>query len=446
MQKVIIVDDDPDIRLALVMLLSSHGYQTVEAETPEQLFALLERMTPAMVLLDMNFHRDTTSGDEGLSILRRLSAMRLPVVLITAWASIDLAVKGMQLGALDFIEKPWNKQRLLSIVQKHLAPESLASTSSADGDDQTMWVAESQSMKALESMVRQIAPTDANVLILGENGTGKSALAKRIHALSKRNGGPFVSVNMATVPENLFESELFGHRAGAFTDAKHHRQGRIERAATGTLFLDEIGTMPVTVQPKLLRVLETGEYEVLGASQTQRANVRLISATNADLNALIEHGAFRRDLLFRLNTFALTLPPLRSRPDDIALLAMQMITAVSKKYQRPCPLLTDEALVKLKQHSWPGNVRELSHVIERAVLLSSSDTVLAEHLMLQANKPNEVSTHEVKALEDMEKELILLALEQQHGNVTKAADVLGISRNALYRRMEKFGFSNTRNE
>ena len=435
--KIIIVDDDEDIRLALVMLLNSQGYQTLEADGPQQLEAMLGRITPDLILLDMNFHRDTTSGEEGIAILEQLTAQQHKVVLITAWGSIELAVKGMQLGALDFIEKPWNKKRLLDIIAKcqSTTTASAANTLVAEKG----WITASPPMQQLESMLQQIAPTDANILILGENGTGKSELAKRIHSLSQRSNAPFVSVNMATVPENLFESELFGHKAGAYTDAKESRKGRFELAETGTLFLDEIGTMPLSVQPKLLRVLENKEFEALGSSNTHKADVRLVTATNSALDDLVAKGEFRRDLLFRLNTFTIELPPLRKRLEDIAPLAEMFAAHFATKYQRPCPKLREDALQQLKGYPWPGNIRELSHVMERAVLLSQDQQIRPQQLMLENTAAQAPQNEQIKHLDAIELEMIQLALQQHQGHISNAANALGISRNALYRRMEKFG-------
>ena len=300
------------------------------------------------------------------------------------------------------------------------------------------WVCQSSNMVAIEELVTQIAPTDANVLILGENGSGKSLLAERIHQLSQRQQAPLISVNMAAIPDNLFESELFGHQKGAFTDAKQHRIGRFQLAEKGTLFFDEIGSLPLTLQPKLLRVLETGQFEILGSSQTQVANVRLISATNADLKQLVADKNFRQDLLYRLNTLVITLPPLRERLEDIAKLAENFIAKFSLKYQKSNLLLSTDALTKLKKHSWPGNIRELSHVIERAVLLAMTDEITSQQLLLEAAENIEHSI-QLQPLEQAERQLIEKALTVTNGQVIEAAKLLDISRNALYRRLEKFG-------
>ena len=451
---VVVVDDDEDIRLALSMLLTNEGYQVMEAGSPAELASITARLTPHLVLLDMNFSRDTTSGSEGLEVLSQLTQRSITTVLMTAWGNIELAVKGMQLGAADFIEKPWDNQKLLGIVDKQIADKQIADIAidshsstekatnrKANSDSAALnWVAESDAMRQLEAMIKQIADTQASVLILGENGTGKSLLAQRIHQLSGRNSAPFVSVNMGAIPENLFESELFGHKKGAFTDARENRQGRFELAQHGTLFLDEIGTLPASVQPKMLRVLESGEFEAVGASQTLHADVRVISATNADLDQLVETGEFRRDLKFRLNTFVLTLPPLRERQADILPLANSLLAKFSAKYNKPTLTLSQDVMAMLNAHSWPGNIRELSHVIERAVILCRETEVLSAHIMLSELTDNtvEADDRELRPLDDIEYEMITKALKKYQGHISKASAALGISRNALYRRMEKY--------
>lgn len=437
-----IVDDDEDIRLALSMLLANEGYQVLEASGPAELATIVARHKPGLVLLDMNYSRDTTSGAEGLEILSQLTQQGIKAVLMTAWGNIELAVKGMQQGAADFIEKPWDNQKLLQIVEKHIHGPALRPKKAASGSQfsETPWIAESAAMQGLESMIEQVADTQASVLILGENGTGKSLLAERLHALSSRCSGPFVSVNMGAIPDNLFESELFGHKKGAFTDARENRSGRFEMAQHGTLFLDEIGTLPASVQPKMLRVLESGEYEAVGASQTSKADVRVVSATNADLSQMVEAGEFRRDLMFRLNTFILQLPPLRERKEDILPLSHSLIKKFAGKYNKPEITLSEEVVGLLMDYRWPGNVRELSHVIERAVILCRDDLIGQSHIMLSdVNKPVAVAENgELRPLDDIELDMVKKALNKYQGHISKAATALGISRNALYRRMEKY--------
>ena len=342
------------------------------------------------------------------------------------------------------MEKPWHKDKLLNSIQQQLKLKKASVENQGfrqllhDQQSPSTWVAESAAMKAIEQLVEQIAPTDANILILGENGTGKSQLAARIHHLSLRQASPFITVNMAAIPENLFESELFGHQKGAFTDAKQHRVGRFQLADKGTLFFDEIGSLPNVLQPKLLRVLESNEYEILGSSQTMTTNVRLISATNADLPMLVKEGAFRQDLLYRLNTLVITMPPLRERLEDVAALAELFISQFTAKYFKEKKSLTEDATLALKRHQWPGNVRELSHVIERAVLMSASSDITANDLLIDAT-PEESNDIAIQPLEQAERQLIEKAMQTTSGQVIEAAKLLNISRNALYRRLEKYG-------
>ncbi len=439
----LIADDDEDIRLALELLLTSENYQIIEAASAKDVIIKASRHQPDLILLDMNFSRDTTSGQEGLDILSQLKSHNIPVILMTAWGSIELAVKGLKQGASDFIEKPWNKIKLLNSIEQQLSFSRIKEEHQgyrqllAEAESKA-WICHSNSMLAIEQLVKQIAPTDANVLILGENGTGKSLLAERIHQLSNRQSSPFISLNMAAIPETLFESELFGHQKGAFTDAKQNRVGRFQLADRGSLFFDEIGSLPLSLQPKLLRVLETGQYEILGSSQTQKTDVRLISATNADLSQLVAEKAFRQDLLYRLNTLVITIPPLRERIEDITPLAINFIRQFSTKYHKSTLTLSQDAIEKLKQHSWPGNIRELSHTIERAVLLAMNNEITAQQLLLDSADVSP-TTIALQPLEQAEKQLIEKAMSVTSGQVLEAAKLLDISRNALYRRLEKFG-------
>jgi len=451
---ILIADDDEDIRLALALLLQAKGFRTLEAANAKEVTIQAERQNPDLVLLDMNFSRDTTSGDEGLEILQQLKKNNIPVILMTAWGSIELAVKGLQQGAGDFIEKPWHKEKLLNSIHQQLSLNKLQQenqgyrsllNAAVESTMQPAWICQSPAMQSIAQLIKQIAPTDANVLILGENGTGKSLLAERIHQLSTRQHDPLISVNMAAIPENLFESELFGHQKGAFTDAKQHRIGRFQLADQGSLFFDEIGSLPLNLQPKLLRVLETGHYEILGSSQTQRTNVRLISATNANLAQLVTDGAFRQDLLYRLNTLVITIPPLRERLADIRLLADNFIAKFTQKYHKEPLALSGAALTKLTQHNWPGNIRELSHVIERAVLLATHFEITDSQLLLDTVS-NEQHQIILQPLEIAEQQLIEKAMSVTQGNVIEAAKILDISRNALYRRLDKFAINNDGNE
>ncbi|MBU2179361.1 MAG: sigma-54 dependent transcriptional regulator [Gammaproteobacteria bacterium] len=447
---ILLADDDADIRLALELLLQDAGFNTRNADSPAALRHAVQEKQPDLVLLDLNFSRDTTSGREGLALLPELVAAQIPVMVLTAWGSIELAVQAVQLGAWQFLTKPWDNQQLLALVRQqqqlkqlarqHRQLSALQQTPAAD------WIAQSAPMQQLESLVQQVAATDANILILGENGTGKSVLARRIHQLSSRSQAPLVAVNMAAIPETLFETELFGHQKGAFTDARQARIGRFAMAEGGSLFLDEIGCLPLALQPKLLRVLENGEYEVLGSSRTEQADVRLISATNADLTTLIKQGQFRQDLLYRLNTFVLELPPLRQRPDDIAPLAEHFIKLFSQKYRKPIAKLSSGAMQQLHTYHWPGNVRELSHLLERAVLLCQQATIedvglpviSADVLSEQAAADNPLGTEPQELnLQRMEQRLILQALQQSEQQLGRAAELLGLSRHALARRLEK---------
>ncbi|MDP2633542.1 MULTISPECIES: sigma-54 dependent transcriptional regulator [unclassified Pseudoalteromonas] len=427
---ILIVDDDDDIRFALSMLLEQAGYRVVEADGPTQCMQLLGRLTPALVLLDMNFTRDTTSGKEGLALLEQITPLGIPIMLMTAWANIELAVTGLQKGAKDFIEKPWRKEKLLNQIANHINP---ITTTPTQGD----WIACSLAMQSLDTLITQLAPTDANLLILGENGTGKSQLAKRIHQLSTRNQAPFVSLNMGAIAESLFESELFGHHKGAFTDAKQDRIGAFSRAKSGTLFMDEIGTLPVHLQPKLLQVLETGEFTPLGANASEQVNVRLIAATNQDLYKAITDGQFRQDLYYRLNTFVIRLPALRERKDDILPLATHFINHFAAKYNKPPCTLSQNVEELLCSHGWPGNIRELSHVIERAMLMCTGSIIELSQIMLDSQTNQNQSIPKL-TLEELEKQRITDALKQHNHQITAAAKSLGISRNALYRRMEKY--------
>lgn len=397
--------------------------------------------------MDLNYTRDTTSGEEGLDAIARIRAFDayVPIVVMTAWGTIELAVEAMRRGAQDFVEKPWDNPRLLTVLRTQVAlGQALRRTRaletehrqllSADGD----LVANSRVMKPVMDMVMQVAPSDANVLVTGESGTGKGVIARMIHDRSARKDNSLVVVNIGSLAETVFESEMFGHVKGAFTDAKADRVGRFELADRGTLFLDEIANIPLAQQARLLRVLEDGEYERLGSSRTLKTDVRVIAATNADLDDEIEAGRFRQDLLYRLNTIHIHLPPLRDRAEDLVELAQRFLVTHAGRHRCRVEGFTDGALAALRRYPWPGNVRELSHVVERAVLMCPSSAIAPADLRLDA-VPASSGPRGPATLDDVELEAITAALRRHDGNVVAAAEELGVSRSALYRRMEKFG-------
>ena len=443
MSVILIIDDQADVRMSASVALGNHGFDCREAATLSEGLELLKSESIDLVLLDMNFSLDTTSGTEGIEFLKvlRKENIQLPVVMMTGWASVDIAVQTMQLGAADFIEKPWKNTRLVSVVKQQLQQANLnlenARYSALTQSQQHSNFIETPTLADLLAKARRAAASDANILITGENGTGKSLLANYIHQHSNRFDKRFVSVNMGAIPESLFESELFGHKKGAFTDAKENRLGRFDIASNGTLFLDEIGTLPVHLQTKMLRVLETGEFEVVGSSKTQKTNARVISATNANIEKLISDQGFREDLFFRLNTIELHIPPLRERRQDILILAEPLLLSFANKYKRNLMHFADGAKDALMKHDWQGNIRELSHCIERAVILSDMDILTSESLGLRSRNLSVKGTQLV-TLEESEKRAIKNALNHFDGNVSEAGDFLGLSKSALYRRLDKF--------
>lgn len=450
--RIVIADDQQDLLESLEIMLEAEGFTTVTTDSPETLVEAVRRSAFDCALIDLNFTRDTTSGSEGIQLLKRLQqlAPKLPVVVMTAWASVDLVVDAMRHGARDFVEKPWSNQRLISVLNTQIElGKTIRERDRLREHNQVLqasgreppFVAQAKSMQPVMSLIDQVAPSYANILITGENGCGKSLLAKLIHEKSLRADRPLISVNMGAIPESVFESEMFGHVKGAFTDAKKERLGRFELANEGTLFLDEIANIPTALQGKLLRVLESGEFERIGSSHTKTADVRLISATNADVGAMIEAGQFRQDLLYRLNTVELVVPPLRARLEDIEPLAQTFLSAWGRKYRRTAPALSGAALAVLKSYAWPGNVRELSHVIERAALLCRHDQITADDLMLDAAAAEPSAAIPDMTIEALEQLAIERALERHNGDVTAAAQGLGLSRSGLYRRLQKFGLS-----
>jgi DNA-binding NtrC family response regulator len=443
--RILIADDQRDVLEALRLLLKSEGYQIDAVESPAALLTAIERRDYDVVLIDLNYARDTTSGQEGLDLLGKLRAAddSLPVIVMTAWGSVHLAVEAMRRGARDFVEKPWDNQRLLTILRTQIElgralrrSTRLEAQTEAESDGVPTLIAESPAMRPVLQVITRVGPSEANVLITGENGTGKGLVARLLHASSPRAARPMVTINAGGVSEGVFESELFGHVKGAFTDARQDRIGRFELAEGSTLFLDEIANVPASQQQKLLRVLETGEFERLGSSKTRKANVRLISATNADLDAEVSAGRFRQDLLFRLNTIEIRVPPLRERRQDIPLLAKYFLGVHARRYRKPIGGFAPDATQALADYAWPGNVRELDHAVERAVLMAQGDTIHAADLALRRSTGAGPNLDDM-SLEDVEALLVRKAMAR-HGNVTLAARALGLSRSALYRRLERY--------
>ncbi len=445
--RILVADDQGDVLEALRLLLKGEGYRTETVSSPAKVLAALEAGEFDVVLMDLNYARDTTSGQEGLELLARIQALdsALPVVVMTAWANVELAVEAMRRGARDFIQKPWDNPRLAAIIRNQVElGQALRKGQRLEAENELLrgggpaLIAESPAMRPVLELIGRVGPSDANVLITGENGTGKGVVARALHAVSTRALKPLVVVNMGGLSEGVFESELFGHVKGAFTDARTDRVGRFELADGGTLFLDEIANVPLNQQTKLLRVLETGEFERVGSSKTRRANVRLISATNADVRGEVAAGRFRQDLLFRLNTVEISLPPLRERREDIAPLAAHFLRQHAQRYRKSINGLEPSALQILQEHGWPGNVRELDHAIERAVLMAQGQQVKAADLGLRGGGENSPRLEEM-SLEEVERHLIKKTLARCDGNAMKAADALGLSRSAFYRRLEKYG-------
>jgi len=447
--RILLADDQADIRESLRLLLKNEGFETQLASSPAEVLAAIEAREFDAVLMDLNYTRDTTSGQEGLDLLSRIQSLdsTLPVIVMTAWSSVELAVEAMRLGASDFLPKPWENARLLSILRTQIdLRQALRRATRLEAENRLLsvearptMIAESAAMQPVLNLIARIGPSDANVLITGEHGTGKEVVARTLHAMSGRSNRPMVTVNAGGLSSGLFESELFGHVKGAFTDARVDRIGRFEIADSGTLFLDEIANVPLNLQSKLLRVLETGEFERVGSSNTRRVNVRVLAATNVDVNAEVAAGRFREDLLFRLNTIEIHLPSLRERDDDIELLANHFLLVYTDRYRKKISGFDAGAVQSLREHPWPGNVRELDHAVERAVLLSTGPMIRGVDLGLRATSVGGALRLEEMSLEEVEKHLIQRMLARHGGNVSKAAEALGLSRSALYRRLQKFG-------
>jgi DNA-binding NtrC family response regulator len=447
--RILLADDQADIRDALRLLLKREGYETHGVTSPAEALAAIESREFDAVLMDLNYARDTTSGQEGLDLLSRIQMVdsTLPLIVMTAWSSVEIAVEAMRRGARDFIPKPWENNRLLAIIRTQIdLRQALRKASRLEAENRLLrsesrptMIAESPVMQPVLELIGRIGPSDANVLITGEHGTGKEVVAQTLHALSTRASRPMVTVNAGGLSEGVFESELFGHVKGAFTDARTDRVGRFELAEGGTLFLDEIANVPLNLQAKLLRVLETGELERVGSSTTRRVDVRVLAATNADVNAEAAAGRFRQDLLFRLNTIEIHLPPLRERRGDILLLAHHFLRGYARRYRKTISAFDAAATQLLREHSWPGNVRELDHAVERGVLLSTGPLVHAADLGLRAPAPAGSPRLEEMSLDEVERHLIQRTLARYDSNVSQAAKALGLSRSALYRRLQKYG-------
>lgn len=439
---ILVIDDNAEVRLSAAFFLEDQGFNVIEADTPELAKTLITKHKIALALLDMNFARDTTSGNEGIAFLQWLQSQHitLPVICITGWGNVTLAVSAMQLGACDFIEKPWDNQQLLQAIQQQLTITAKQTniTSQVPTTSEFQW--QSSVMRSLYKQLEKVAKTQARVLLTGPSGTGKSHLAHWLHQHSERSKKPWVEVNMGAVPESLFESEMFGHSKGAFTDAKQHRVGRFTMAQGGTLFLDEIVTIPLPLQAKLLRVLENGSFEVVGSSQTQQADCRLICATNANLEQMVSAGEFREDLFYRINTIVIEVPPLAERHGDVVPLAEFFIAKYSQQYGEPVRQLSDEAKAGLVEHTWPGNIRELSHVIERAVLMAEGGYIALSDCQLRFKRaPSIVPSSSGQTLQQVERDMIEQAMQRAQGNVAVAAEALGLTASSLYRRLEKYG-------
>ncbi|MCY4571782.1 MAG: sigma-54 dependent transcriptional regulator [Gemmatimonadetes bacterium] len=444
--RILIADDQTDILEALRLLLKGEGFETKAVTSPDAVRRAVEKGDFDLVLLDLNYTRDTTSGKEGLGLLGDLRQLdeTLPVVTMTAWASVSGAVEAMRLGARDYIEKPWDNERLLAMIKTQVelaralrrAQRLETENIRLRGESAPRLIAESKAMQPVLKIIERIGPSDANVLITGEHGTGKEVVARWLHAVSNRAGYDLVTVNAGGFAEGVFESEIFGHVKGAFTDAKAERVGCFELAHQGTLFLDEIANVSLQQQAKFLRVLETGEIQRVGSSKVRRVDVRVISATNASLGESVARGDFREDLLYRLNTVEIELPPLRDRRKDIPLLARHFLGRQAARYGRAIVAFSAKAEAALSAHAWPGNVRELQHAVERAVLMARGSRIRVADLQLRGREGDSLALTDV-TLEEAERILIRKALDRHDGNVTQAARALGLTRSALYRRLQR---------
>lgn len=450
--KVLAIDDNEDILFALKLLLKNHVELVETTSSPEKIPELLSKETYDVILLDMNFTKDAISGQEGFNWLEKILEIDKDavVVFITAYGDAEKAVKAIKSGATDFVLKPWQNEKLLATINSSIKlrrskseAKSLRSKTKEISaiQDQPFheFIGKSEEMMQVFNTIKKVAKTDANVLILGENGTGKELVARALHRNSQKKDEVFISVDLGSIPETLFESELFGHVKGAFTDAKKDKPGRFEVASGGTLFLDEIGNLSPPMQAKLLTVLERREVTRVGSNKITPIDVRLICATNNDIHTMVADETFRQDLLYRINTVEIHLPPLRERTGDVPLLAEHFLKIYTRKYKKEVKGISAEAIKRLNQYQWPGNVRELQHALERAVIMSDSDTLQCEDFILSSrqDKVDDVSL-ETYNLDEIEKTIIQKVLKQSQGNVTQAASMLGLTRTSLYRRMEKY--------
>jgi DNA-binding NtrC family response regulator len=448
--RLLIADDQPEVLRALTVICAAEGYEVVTVNSPAAVLARIAKEDFDVVLIDLNYRQEVATGKEGLDLLKLIRAVdsSLPVVVMTAYATIQLAVEAVRLGARDFLQKPWENERLISILHTQLTlRDALRGKERLEAENSVLrssqlppagFVASSPAMLQIREIVEQVAPSDANVMITGENGTGKNVVARLLHETSLRSTQPLITVNMGGLADGVFESEMFGHVKGAFTDARTDRAGRFELADNGTLFLDEIANLTAGQQAKLLRVLETGEFERVGSSKTRRADVRILTATNANLEQEIEHGKFREDLYFRLNTIQIPLPPLRERAEDIQILAEEFLNEFTRRYRKQIKGLRPDALTTLRAYAWPGNVRELRHIMERAVLLTRADMIQPSDLGIRDTVPRAPQLEELD-LDAAELFLINRALARHNGNALLAAKDLGLSRSAFYRRLQKHG-------
>ena len=449
--KILMIDDDEDVLLAAKMLLKKYNHQVIIEKNPNKIPFLLNNDTYDVILLDMNFSKDTTSGKEGFEWLRQIKEKDSDavVIMITAFGDVEMAVKALKEGATDFILKPWQNEKLIATISTAIKLKK--SYNEVDKLRKAKQMLEEQisqpfgniignsaAIKEVFALIDKVAATEANVLILGENGTGKELVARAIHQKSLRKDGSFVTVDMGAITESLFESELFGHKKGAFTDAREDRPGRFELANGGTLFLDEIGNLSISLQSKLLSALQTRKVARVGSNQAVDVDIRLICATNMPVHHLVEEGKFRQDLLYRINTVELYIPPLCDRIEDIELIANHFLNYYTRKYHKQIDSFSTEALAKLKKYPWPGNIRELQHAIERAVIMADSTTLQATDFLFN-RRGGVQNDSETLNLDEVEKAAVAKAIQMHGGNISKAAEELGLTRASLYRRMEKYG-------